>query len=125
LLNDRWKQPGDEAYTNIPSVPAGNPNRININLPTIVPFGISPYEMYNNSDLRVADVDFIRCRQISLAYDLPQTLVKKIRSKRMNVGFSLANPFLVSFDDKWNGYDPETGGWPARRTASLSINLSL
>ncbi|QEC42409.1 SusC/RagA family TonB-linked outer membrane protein [Pseudobacter ginsenosidimutans] len=125
LLNDRWKQPGDEAYTNIPSVPAGNPNRININLPTIVPFGISPYEMYNNSDLRVADVDFIRCRQISLAYDLPQTLVKKIRSKRMNVGFSLANPFLVSFDDKWNGYDPETGGWPARRTASLSINMSL
>ncbi|MGN6417036.1 MAG: SusC/RagA family TonB-linked outer membrane protein [Pseudobacter sp.] len=125
LLNDRWKKPGDEAWTNIPSVPAGNPNRMNINLPTIAYVNISPYEMYNNSDLRVADIDFIRCRQISATYDLPQTFLNKIKTKRMSVALSLANPFLITFDEKWNGYDPETGGWPARRTASLSINMAL
>ncbi|MBO9632452.1 MAG: SusC/RagA family TonB-linked outer membrane protein [Chitinophagaceae bacterium] len=125
LLLNRWKQPGDEAFTNIPSIPAGNPNRMYVYLPTISNTAMSPYDMYNSSDLRVGDIDFIRCRQISAAYDLPQNLVKRIYSKRLNIAFSLVNPFLYTFDKSWDGYDPETGGWPARRTASLSINLAL
>ncbi len=32
-LFKRWRKPGDEKITNIPSIPAGNPNEINIQLP--------------------------------------------------------------------------------------------
>ena len=50
---------------------------------------MSPYTMYNQSDLRVADTDFIRCRQISLQYDLPDAWVNKIGVRRASVNASL------------------------------------
>ena len=124
-LFKRWRKPGDEKITNIPSIPAGNPNEINIQLPVEGYVAMSPYAMYNQSDLRVADTDFIRCRQISLQYDLPDAWVNKIGVRRASVNASLANPFFVAFDKAWEGRDPETANWPARRTVSCSLTLNF
>ena len=124
-LFKRWRKPGDEKITNIPSIPAGNPNEINIQLPVEGYVAMSPYTMYNQSDLRVADTDFIRCRQISLQYDLPDAWVNKIGVRRASVNASLANPFFVAFDKAWEGRDPETANWPARRTVSCSLTLNF
>jgi hypothetical protein len=125
ILKERWQKPGDELWTDIPSIPYGNWSRLHVNLPHPGSIDISPYEMYNNSDFRVADADFIRCRNISLSYDLPTALLKKFYLKRLSVSASMSNPFLVTFDKDWRGYDPETGGWPARRTTSLSLNMTF
>lgn len=125
ILKDRWKQPGDEKYTNVPAVPPGNPRRIEFYLPTTVPFRVTPYDLYNQSDYMVADADFVRCRQISFNYEFTQELLKKIHIKRLSTSLSMTNPFLVTFDDAWRGYDPETNGWPARRTTSLSFNMTF
>ncbi len=126
ILKDRWKQPGDELYTNIPAVPPGNPRYIEINLPTLNPgLGVSPYTLFNMSDFMTANADFIRCRSLSLNYEFDPVLLKRVRIKRLSTAVSLTNPFLLTFDKKWRGYDPETAGWPARRMASISFNMTL
>ncbi|MEC5145930.1 STN domain-containing protein [Chitinophaga sp. 180180018-2] len=125
LLNDRWKQPGDEQFTNIPSIPAGNPRRMEILLPLMTAVYASPYTLFNQSDYMVAGADFIRCRQLSLNYEFDQSLLKRIHVKRFSTSLSMTNPFLIAFDKKWRGYDPETAGWPARRMTSLSFNMTL
>ncbi|MDR1719730.1 MAG: SusC/RagA family TonB-linked outer membrane protein [Dysgonamonadaceae bacterium] len=125
IIMNRWKQPGDELYTNIPSIPDGNLNNLYIYLPNLINTFISPYEMYNKSDLRVADSDFIRCRQISLTYSVPPKWLARIHLADLRASLSMANPFLIAFDKEWRGYDPETGGWPARRSTSLSLSASF
>lgn len=125
ILLDRWKQPGDELHTNVPAIPPGNPRRIEIPLPVMTNYTQTPYQLYNQSDYMVANADFIRCRQLSIGYEFSQDLLKKVHIKRLSTSFSLTNPFLVTFDDAWRGYDPETAGWPARRVTSLSFNMTF
>ncbi|GHT62150.1 SusC/RagA family TonB-linked outer membrane protein [Bacteroidia bacterium] len=125
ILKDRWQKPGDELYTDIPSIPEGNIIFLNIPLPTLSSSSVSPYTMYNQSDLRVADADFIRCRQISLGYEFDRKRLNNIYAKRLYVSLSMTNPFLITFDKSWEGYDPETGGWPARRMTSLTLTASF
>lgn len=125
VLNDRWKQPGDEQHTNIPAIPPGNPRRFEIDLPTLSPVTVSTYNLYNLSDYMVANADFIRCRQLSVSYEFQPQLLKKVHIKRLSTSLSMTNPFLVTMDDAWRGYDPETAGWPARRMTSLSFNMTF
>ncbi len=121
-MMDRWRKPGDELHTDVPSIP-GSLNLMDLFLPT----GnvMNRYEMYNLSDFRIADSDFIRCRNISLNYNIPSRITDRIGVRRMAVSASMANPFVITFDKKWDGRDPETGGWPARRLVSFSLNLSF
>lgn len=125
ILKDRWKQPGDEQYTNIAAIPPGNPRRFEFNLPLLNPVPVSPYTLYNQSDYLVANADFIRCRSIAMNYEFNQKFLKTLHVKRLNTSLSMTNPFLTVFDDAWRGYDPETAGWPARRTASLTFNMTF
>ena len=128
-MADRWRQPGDEAHTTIPSIPAGNPN----DLYTTLYYGddglssqySSIYEMYNRSTARIADTGFLRCRSISLQYDLPKDFINKLGMINAYVTASLTNPFVIAFDKRWEGRDPETMTWPARRTFSIALNLSF
>ncbi len=129
---DRWRKPGDELYTNIPSIPNGNPNSpgMQITLPMTTSTGTTNnyynvYTMYNQSTARLASTDFIRCRNISLQYDLPRTWIRSIGMRNAYVTASLTNPFFIAFDDQWDGRDPETASWPARRSVSLSLNLNF
>lgn len=124
-LKDRWKQPGDEQYTNIPSIPPGNPRRFEFSLPLLNSVFVTPYQLYNQSDIMTASADFIRCRSIGMNYEFTQKLLKPMRIKRLSTSISMTNPFLVVFDDAWRGYDPETAGWPARRMANLSFNMTF
>ena len=123
-LIGRWKKPGDEAYTNIPSLPGLN-NEL-VMLPataTTTPTQVNLYELYNYSNVRVAKTDFIRCRSISLTYELNENWLKRFYVRRMLVKASMTNPFVIALDKKWDGLDPETGNWPARRVTSLSLQV--
>ncbi len=129
-IKDRWRKPGDEEHTIYPSLPTKekttSTNTVDGSLH--LPYNeviYSRYVAYNQSDIRVADADFIRCRQISLNYQFTAKQLKKIYLKNLNVGLSMTNPFLITFDKKWDGYDPETGGWPARKTVSLTLNATF
>lgn len=121
-LIDRWQKSGDEQTTNIPSVPGIGttqcylPSEFNI---------FNPYELYYYSDLRIAKTDMIRCNQIALSYDWPSNALKTIGFQKLMLRLSMSNPFFIAFDKKWKGIDPETQGWPARRSISFSINATL
>lgn len=122
----RWRTSGDELLTDIPSIPAGNPNDQTITLQ----YGNSSYytyiyDMYNRSTARIADTDFIRCRSISLQYDIDKAFSSRLGIRNAYVTASLTNPFFIAFDSKWDGRDPETASWPARRSVSLSLNLTF
>ena len=39
--------------------------------------------MYNNSDLRVASTDFIRCRSLALSYEFSQKWLSRIAAQRL------------------------------------------
>ena len=124
---DRWRQPGDELLTDIPSIAAGNPNDINITLKygSNGEYWSSPYQMYNYSTARIADTDFIRCRSLSLQYDLPKPALATLGMLNAYITASLTNPFFIAFDSKWNGRDPETASWPARKSFTLALNITF
>ena len=125
-LKKRWKQPGDEKHTNIPSLPGTGYE--DMKLPataTSTVYNSNLYHMYNMSDERVAKTDFVRCRSISLSYEFGKDCLEKLSIQRMQLKASMTNPFLWVRDKDWNGLDPETGNWPARRVASLSLQIIL
>lgn len=67
--------------------------RVNYSLPT--PAVLDRY---------VEDASFLRCTDITLAYNLPKQLMKKIGFNSINVFASVKNAFLIT---KYSGYDPE------------------
>jgi hypothetical protein len=120
-LLERWRRPGDN--TNIPSIPSSNAY---INLPsslTVTSQERNLYNMYNYSDIRVANTDFIRCRSLSLSYEFNSALIEKFGAKRLVLKATMTNPFIWVSDSKWNGLDPETANWPSRKVTSFSVNV--
>ena len=121
-LNDRWKQPGDEAHTNIPALYTSIKDLYNLNLPNGLYDNI--YSMWAQSDVRVADASFLRCTQISLSYGLPQKICKKIRLSHIQFSANINNLFVIASKD-WKGYDPELGYSIQPRMYSLGLSLGL
>lgn len=128
----RWRQPGDEQFTNIPAIPEGRPNNLNVQLPLKIDNSYTSsdmyyniYDAYNNSTARVAKTDFIRCRSLAVQYNLPGTWARSLGMRNIYCDLSLTNPFFIAFDDKWEGRDPETASWPARRSLTFSLNLTF
>lgn len=121
---NRWKKAGDESYTNIPSLPGLGDEQIKLPVTsTSSSYPENRYVMYNQSNIRVANTDMIRCRSISLSYDFNENLIKCLGMQRLSVKASMTNPFMWVSDRKWDGLDPETGNWPARRVTSLSLQV--
>lgn len=125
-LVNRWRQPGDEAFTNIPSLPsAGLP----ANSSGIIP-GTSqqPFlrTMYDYSTARVVDASFARLKNVSLGYVVPAKQIKQLGLKSCQVMATVTNLFYIA-DKRLNGQDPEVYGnsLPIPRTYSLSLNIGL
>ena len=79
--------------------------------------------MYEDSDALVANSDLIRCRSLALSYELNKNFLEKMGVQRLQLKASMTNPFMWVRDSKWEGLDPETANWPARRTTSLSLQV--
>ena len=122
-LIDRWKSPGEQ--TIYPSLPSSTQDEI-IYLPetkTSSEQEENRYVMYNFSDIRVANTDFIRCRSLSFSYDFTGKSLRKMGLGYLRLSASMTNPFMWVSDKKWDGLDPETGDWPARRITSFSLSV--
>ncbi len=122
-LTNRWINPGDENFTNIPVIPSGR-------LINEVPNLFRAYNAYNFSSERIADADFIRMKNISVGYKFPSSLTKNLGISTLRMQLSSTNPFLIYSDSKLNGQDPEffrSGGvsQPITRQFTLSLNLGF
>lgn len=120
-LNDRWRSPGDENSTNIPSIPTANMEFVPINNATY-----SAYQLYDFSSVRVVSADYLRCRNLSLGYSLPSRMLEKTSVNQFRLQATASNLFYIA-DKRLNGIDPEVSGnsLPIPRTFSLSLNLSF
>ncbi|MNL13555.1 TonB dependent receptor [compost metagenome] len=98
IFNERWKQTGDENVTNVPSYVSStslSTSRRDINY-------------FINGDLNVLDASYIKMRDITLSYALPQSIVKTINAGGVTFRMQVSNLMLW----KANKYDvdPEFGG---------------
>lgn len=119
---DRWSIPGDEKYTNVPSIlDAFAQSQLN---------GSYPYNNYNYSTQRVAKGDLIRLKTVSLAYQLPLPMVKKFGLNNASVTAAATNPWLIYSDERLRGQDPEffnSGGvaQPIQKQVTLALKVGL
>ena len=88
--------------------------------------GSSPYDLYNNSDLRVAKADFLKLKMVALSYNVPQKVSDYLHVSSVMVRFQVTNLFTIA-DKKWKGLDPETNGAniPSLPTYSFGLNVSF
>lgn len=121
-LKNRWTLPGDENITNIPAI---------LDRRTVEQSSwLNTYELYNKSTERIAKGDFIRLKDISLSYNLPQSVAQKFSSNNLRLSFQATNLWLVYADRKLNGMDPEffaTGGvsLPIPKMYTVTLNIGF
>lgn len=120
---DRWVQPGDEKYTNVPSIPDAL-TKANLS-------GLYPYNSYNYSNLRVARGNFLRLKTLSLTYKFSKQLLARTGFiSNMSLTVAGNNLWLICADKKLNGQDPEfynTGGvaQPVSRQFTIALNVGF
>ncbi|WP_221887725.1 SusC/RagA family TonB-linked outer membrane protein [Chitinophaga polysaccharea] len=61
-----------------------------------------------NSDKFVENGSFLRCKNISLGYTLPESLISKASIKYLRVYVNVSNAFIIT---NYKGMDPEIGSW--------------
>lgn len=122
-LANRWVVPGDEEITNIPAI-------LDRRLVDAGGTDLDSYALYNKSNLRVADGDYIRLKNIRLSYQVPHTWVQKMGLNNINLSVEGQNLWLIYSDDALNGQDPEffsSGGvsLPQPRLVTFTLNVGI
>ena len=122
---DRWRKPGDEKLTNVPALSDdalafGAYERK-------YPIADNRWDMYNKSDIRVKNGNFLRCRSLTLRYDIVSKWLEKIGCQSANFGIEASNLFVIK-SKGLKGRDPEqiTMGSrtvPPQRGFSCSLNV--
>ncbi|MET6999589.1 SusC/RagA family TonB-linked outer membrane protein [Chitinophaga defluvii] len=121
-FQDRWTLPGDEQFTNIPSI-LYRPVDASLN-------DVHPYRYYNYSSQMVADGGFIRLKTLSLLYNLPARWTSAIGAGNASLNLIAQNLWLIYADPKLKGQDPEffsAGGvaLPVPRQFTLSVKVGF
>ena len=120
-FRNHWVVPGDEKYTDIPVIASVRQEKNDRNLSVA-------YNSYNYSTARIAKGDFIRMKEISLAYDFPKDLINKWNLANLSLKLQATNLFLLYADKKLNGQDPEffnTGGVAAPVPKQFTLTLRV
>ena len=122
-FKNRWVEPGDEKYTNIPAIASIRQYYNNTQL------GYA-YNAYNYSTARVAKGDFIRLKDVSITYDFSKNLLKHIGLGSASLKLDATNLFLLYADKKLNGQDPEfvnAGGVanPLSKQFTMTVRLGI
>lgn len=130
-LNDRWRKPGDEKYTDIPVLyndriadEFGYKGLRNMSDES-QEFAYCTY-LYDNSSVCVAKASYLRLRLIGLSYMMPEKLLNKVGISSMALRFQASN-LHVWANKKWQGLDPETSeaNIPILPSYSFGINVSF
>ncbi|MES2276216.1 MAG: TonB-dependent receptor [Bacteroidota bacterium] len=86
------------------------------------------------NSLFIEDGSFLRCKNITLGYRLPEKLLSKISVRSVRVYANVSNVFIIT---KYKGMDPEIGSWdplqagwdsgyyPQPRVFTIGANIAL
>lgn len=92
---DRWQKPGDEMHTNVPSWVAEN--SINDSRRDI--------RYYTQGDINILSASYIKLRDITLAWEMPKSLVTRIKVQGIRLRLQVSNLMLWKANEF--GIDPE------------------
>lgn len=108
----RWQKPGDHS-----AFP-----RFTSNTSSTAARSISRFV---SSDGVYSDASYLRCKTVSLSYDLPSKLTQKVRTQECKLFIHCQNLFTIT---NYKGNDPETQsfyGIPVLRTVTAGTHLSF
>jgi hypothetical protein len=113
-IDKRWRKAGDEATTNVPGI-AGT-------------YAATSLFRYDFSDINIRSGSYIRLREVSLGYDLPNAIASRITAKNINFSIAVRNPGVLWTKNKEH-IDPDflpylTGNVLALPPAA-SFNMAL
>ncbi len=115
LVADRWRQAGDEAFTNVPGLTNISFNSLN---------------RFQMSDINVLPADNVRLQQVSLGYNVPSEWLQKTFIKSLSFNFAARNLGLLWVKNDL-GIDPQYlsnnnyNTLPPQRNYSLQFNCSF
>jgi hypothetical protein len=111
LVLDRWQKPGDQATVQRYTATAGIAFQASARL--------------NASDGIYSDASFIRCKNISLVYELPAIVLKRLKVESIRFSLQAQNVFIIT---GYKGADPETQNFyqlPTMRTIVGGVQLTF
>ncbi len=130
----RWRQPGDERYTNIPGL-LSNTAYENTFSPwwkdEPYAFAQNIWQMYNNSSVRVVNGDYLKIQSINLRYSVPEKLCRKMSVESAYISLSGANIYTWSHkalkgqDAQSQSGTAEHISVPIRPTYTFNLNLTF
>jgi len=113
VVLSRWQNPGDktniEKFTSIPGDPT---------------FAASSLYL-GSSDAVISDASYIRCKNVSLSYNLPDNWLNKFHITGSRLYVQAQNLFVIT---KYTGSDPENQNMlalPPLKTITVGIQLTL
>jgi tonB-linked outer membrane protein, susC/ragA family len=120
-LLKRWKNPGDEEFTNIPSLFTGR-----ILEYAELPLGQREnlYTMWSYSDALVVSANFLRCQQMTLSWNVDDAWCARLGLKSLQLNATMNNVFVIA-SKKFNGFDPELGNSIQPKTYSIGVNIGF
>lgn len=116
-LNGGWDQ-NDRFNRNVGPVPYWTADRPNNEYPRLNTY----LAAFGGGIMIYKPRSFVRVQDVSLAYDIPREVLKKLKMNSAQVFGSVRN--LATFS-KWPGWDPESGMNPMPRNYTLGLSLSL
>jgi TonB-linked SusC/RagA family outer membrane protein len=117
IINDRWKKAGD--ITEVPRAIVG-----------VHGAGKSSDWNYRPSTQFIYDASYLRLRNLSVNYNLPETILSKVNITRARIYAAAQNVFTIT---KYIGFDPEaasnngivSSNLPNPRSTVVGIDLSF
>lgn len=85
-------------------------------------------DIFRNLDIWCREISYVRVNSIRLGYELPESIVKKLRVNAIKLNLEARNPFV--FGTNYKGFfDPETYGniyaQPMPRMLSMGLNVNF
>ncbi len=92
-VSRRWRQPGDEAYTNVPRYVS----------PESRDYNYYSSDLYYKASIHVQDADNWRLKNLSVTYHIPTSICRKFYVKNARIMLGMENVFTLakSRDVKW------------------------
>jgi hypothetical protein len=87
-ITERWRKPGDEAFTDVPKVAFAESPGFSSDIST----------MYTYSSVNVLNAGNIRLRNISLAYNLPSRITRRAFVQSARLQFNVENAYTIAAD---------------------------
>jgi len=106
----RWQNPGDEKFTNVPSLPASA--------------NIGRDYVYQNSDILVEKGDHIRLQDIRLTYNFSKQAIKTSALKNVQL-YIYANNIGIIWRANKNNIDPDYGSTNVPNPKSIAFGLNI